>query len=146
MDIILTGEVYVKYHLWAILAFWVVFHSLIPPIPLKNCKRSETTTWAGITWPKFSSTNAAIRHKMPASETRDFITHGNSNNHSVSIYMCSLSTNSQRTSQTEPDDTCTCNGVQHQKGTVSLENMNLLKKSACLNFAPEGDIIMVESK
>lgn len=93
--------------------FWhseLFFIHSISPIPVRNRRRSETTICAGIIWPKFSFINADIRHIMPVSETKDFITHGNSSHHSVGICTCSVSTNSQRASQTEPDDTCTGNG------------------------------------
>lgn len=38
-------------------------------------------------------------------------------------------------------------GVLHKTGKLSLENLSLLKwKKACLNFDPEENIIIVESK
>lgn len=89
----------------------------IPPILVKNRKMSETLLYvADIIWPKFSLMNANIRHKIPASKTKNFITHGNSNNQCQHLHEFSEPQFLWVTPR-GADDTCTCSEVYTEGDT-----------------------------
>lgn len=105
---ILTGWNYVTHPLHDILACGVTFHQTpsILLIPVKNCEGSETLLYI---WPKLSFMSADIRHKIPASETKNHYSGNRSKKKKkVSIFAWFLSPNSQRMIQRAPHDTCTC--------------------------------------